>query len=801
MKNGTRTTWLRWAGTILVSAALTGSAQGAASAVPRPADAKIPAALAPTAAADKGQGAQDASGLITMTVSDAKIQDVLRSLAAMRPSTNIILAPEVTGNVSFSLRDVTWDTALKLIAESQGFVVTQDGDNLFRVHKPEAHKQAAIEVQILTPEDVEKLTDEQIAKMLAPPPTGQTRTAEDARKQLLASADTYILHLRVDDQSAADVVKAIARAAKLNYSFSPALQQPSAPQGEQQPNQQQAKTPPPSQPAAPVNLKISLNLENVAVSEALNLVAEQGGLSCEEKNGVWVIQPKPPKLTKEEPLELETIEVQYIPVDRTLVDLCKGLVSKRGSVAGGMNKILIVQDVASGIEAVKKAVTAMDVPTPQVLIEARFFEINKTNNKHTGIDWNALGAEGIAISATPLSLTKTDTVSRTKTTSLGTTSGSDSTTNTVVTDLATGAVTGTLETVTNSLTNKPGVTDATRAHTGQTAKSAILNVAQFSAVLHALVSDGDAKQLSNPKVVVTSEHQATIHIGPQTPIFKSSVDNNAGGSTRTYELDEAFGGETVEELELAPQAGAGKGGRRGKMGKYTTPKGYLDLGTKLTVAPSVKSEEEIYIRVVPELISVTSYESVGSGDSAVRYPVLFTTRVNTEFSIHTGQTIAIGGLVNHRTKNAENVVPILGNIPGLGRLFRYESKEKEEAETIIFLTVKIVPSDEMTTTGAVPTTAYLVQPEIERIQREDSEGAEYTPERAREKMRQAVEDAKQKKWTPAKLRQRLQDILKHTRHPADGAASPDAAAVPEAVVPVQPAAAPATPVANPGTPK
>ncbi len=785
------------AGVVLLWAAFPGVAQtlaptvaapAAEEAAAAPADMAAPAARAakPEApAADKGAaglGTADASGLITMTVSDAKIQDVLRSLAAMRPKTNIILAPEVQGNVSFALRDVTWDTALKLIAESQGFVATQEGPNLFRIHKPVTRKKATIEVQILTPEDVEKLSDAQITKMLPPPPPGTARSPEEARKQLLDTVDSYLRRLSVDDQPAADVVKAIARAANLNYSFSPTLQQPAQPSAQQEQKAEGEK------PAQPVKTMISLNLEYIAITQALNLVAGQGNLSCEEKNGVWVIQPKPPKQSQQEPLVLETIEVQYIPVDQTLVELCKGLVSKRGSVAAGMNRILIVQDTKSGIEAVKKAVSAMDVPTPQVLIEARFFEINKSDAKHTGIDWNALGAEGVAISTTPLSITKTDTVSRTKTTSLGTSSGSDSTTNTVTTDLATGAVTGTLETVTSSLTGKPGVTEATREHTGQTAKSAILSVSQFSAVLHALLSDTSAKQLSNPKIVVTSEHQATIHIGPQTPIFKSSIDTTSSGSVRTYELDDAFGGETVEELELVPQQGGGRKRRGGKMRKYTTPKGYLDLGTKLTVAPSVKSPEEIYIRVVPELISVTSYESVGTGDSAVRYPVLFTTRVNTEFSIHSGQTIAIGGLVSHRTKTTENKVPLLGEVPGLGRLFRYQGKEREEAETVIFLTVKIVPSEEMSTTGAVPSTAYLVQPEIENIEREDSEGAEYSPERARRKLREIVEQAKRDKWSPAKLRQQLKGILRRTRltTAADTVELEPPTAAPAAVVPVTP---------------
>ena len=302
-------------------------------------------------------------------------------------------------------------------------------------------------------------------------------------------------------------------------------------------------------------------------------------------------------------------------------------------------------------------------------------------------------------------------------------------------------------------------------------------------VLHALLSNGVAKQLSNPKIVVKSDRQAIIHIGDQTPIFKSTTETTNGVATQTFELDPDFGGQTVEQISLLPEEKGKKGGGR----SYTTPKGYLDLGTKLTVLPSVKGKDEVYIRIVPELISVTGTAEVGTGASAVSYPKLYSTRVETDFTIRSGQTVAIGGLVNERNQRSENHVPVLGYLPLIGRLFSYTTTKKVQSETIIFLTVKVITDEGLDTTAGIPVRAYMVQPEVDRIKREDSEGAEYSPDRARKRFKEILDQAKKEKWTPAKFRERVRGLF-GVKTASDTAA--DELPQPEGTVPLQPAAAP-----------
>lgn len=705
-----RTKWILWP-SLVCSWLLLGAVAGAQTAAPA-------APAVPTAAS--AGGAPQAEGLITLTVSEAKLADVLRSLAQMRPSTNIIIDPEVTGTVSFALRDVTWDMALKLIVESQGYEFTKEGGNLYRVHRPKVESKQAVTIEMLATVDVETMTDDQIAALLGPI-TGVAviRTPDEARRLIMATPEAYIKRLSVESRPAAEVITEIAKKTGLSYAFSASLEGKGA---------EAAKPAGPGAPAvaapavAAALPPVSLNLKLISVENAITMVAQQGGLSCSNRNGVWMISPRPAAEVQQEPLLTETFEVRFIPVDDVLVTLCKSLLSARGSVAKGRNRILIVRDSNQGLEAVRKAIEVMDTATPQVLIEARFFELNDSSEKRLGVNWSALG-DGVSITADPLTWGRSKTISTTDREEDGKTS-----TSTTETDLGTGVIDGTLKDVVST------VKEDLRSRTVSTTRTALLDAAEFGVVLHALMTDAGAKQLSNPKIIVNSDEQATIHIGRQTPILKSSVESTTTGPIRTYELDPDFGGETVEEVILKEEDRGAKpaaGSAAGKMRKYTTPKGYLDLGTKLTVAPSVKTPEEIYVRVVPELTSVESYLDFGSGESRVTYPVLFTTRVHTEFAIRSGQTIAIGGLVNEQTQKSESKVPVLGSIPFVGRLFRYNTDKKVQSETIIFLTVKAVNSKDLTTVSAVPIRANLVQPEVDRIANEDSEGATYNEDRAR----------------------------------------------------------------------
>jgi type II secretory pathway component GspD/PulD (secretin) len=636
----------------------------AAAASPQPTAeaADIPAVAAPAEAANpqptpaRGTENPPKGDLISITYSDAKLQDVLRALAAMREGANITMGPDVQAMVSFNLQNVEWETALRLVTESNGFAVERIGDHTYHVVKGAPPADPGLKLELLTPAEVANLTGDEVDQYVLGDPAMESRPRDERKAWLALHAHQYVKRLEVESRPVLEVVKALAHEANLNFSLAaPQPDSAKAAQGGEQ----------------PASRPVTLRLRQVRAMEALRLVAGRGGLSCTERSGVWLIGSHEGSDEQDQPLVLETLQVSFLPVDESLVEVCRGLLSTRGRVQAGVNKTLVVQDTAAGIEAVRRTLQAMDRAVPQVLIEARFFELTESGRKDLGIDWNQLGDEGLAATATVMPMQYSES----------TVTGS-------------GRIVSRLQTAT-------------------------LNTGQFGVVLHALLSANGARQLANPKIIVTSDQQATIHIGEQTPIIKSSLQTtSSGGTIVSYELDNAYGGELVQDEQLV-QSGRPDSKER----TYTVRKGYLDLGTKLAVSPSVKTADEVYIRVVPELTSVVRWVELRSGEMTIRYPELYATRVRTEFTIQSGETIAIGGLVSERSSTTERKVPLLGSIPGAGRLFHYSATDKRQAETIIFLTVRIVPGTQLVAEAGVPAAARLVAPELGRIREEDRRAA------------------------------------------------------------------------------
>ncbi len=709
---------------------------------------------------ENGAASESGDDLISLTVNDAKLQDVLQLLGAMRPGVNIIMGSGIEGTVPLlTIQDSEFEEALNMVAEASDLTVRKEGEKTYRVEKIVELAPGALHIELLTPAMVRELPIEQVRQLLEQRHVVEGRVEPELRQMLAENASDYIMRLSVTEASAVEVVNEIARKGELNFSFSPGRGRTT--KGENQKEVSAYRFP-----------NLTLNLRLMSVVDALKMVSAQGGLSCTEKNGVWVVAPLPPEKMQQEPVDMTTFTLQFISIDSDLLEMCRALISNRGSVSRGKNRVLVVRDVAEGVDAVRTALEVMDRPTPQVLIEARFFELSDSFSEYLGVEWNTLGEEGLRFSTGPFSESEEKERVEQEAWNNPTSSSSTTTTDTVSTDLATGAITGSTTTNTEETSTEGSkITDTVEKTAAHSTKSAILDIGELSAVLHALRSSEGATQLSNPKVIVASDEQATIHIGDQTPILKSSTEGDSG--VKSYELDGDFGGQVVEEVALADG-----GGEQGQMRRYTTPKGYLDLGTKLTVAPSVKTENKVYIKVMPELITLTGYETTATGD---RYPQLFSTRVNTEFTIKSGQTIAIGGLVNERERDSESKVPVLGNIPLLGRAFRYNSTNKTKTETIIFLTVKIIPSEQMLTTSGIPVRAHMVQPEVDRIRREDAQGAEYDEQRARQRMQKTIQEAEDRNWTPQKLRKKLNELIssEDIEEDADEPATPTEAETPD----------------------
>lgn len=181
---------------------------------------------------------------------------------------------------------------------------------------------------------------------------------------------------------------------------------------------------------------------------------------------------------------------------------------------------------------------------------------------------------------------------------------------------------------------------------------AVFSADAFSVVLSALESNSDIELVSNPTIVTMNNKPATINIGEEYPI-------------PSYRYNDEVGQFEVSSFEYKP------------------------IGINLNVVPQINSAGFINLNIQPEISSRSGEVSFGGAAQAI-IPIIATRKTNSSVTIKSGYTLAIGGLIEQVDTVSDSSVPILGGIPGLGRLFSSKGKETNKRNLIIFITAKIL---------------------------------------------------------------------------------------------------------------
>lgn len=193
---------------------------------------------------------------------------------------------------------------------------------------------------------------------------------------------------------------------------------------------------------------------------------------------------------------------------------------------------------------------------------------------------------------------------------------------------------------------------------GNAAGSA-LSFAQFdrlAAQLKLLENQGVAKILANPKLVTVNGGKATFLAGGQIPV---------------------------------PEAQ--------QLGQITIA--WRDYGVKLAIEPRIKPNGRIDLKLKPEVSALDYTNALRINGFLV--PSLTTRQAETEVLLAPGQGLAIGGLLQNTESKSIEKLPVLGNIPVLGALFRSESFQKDETELTILVIPRLVSSrQDIATTSA-----------------------------------------------------------------------------------------------------
>lgn len=199
--------------------------------------------------------------------------------------------------------------------------------------------------------------------------------------------------------------------------------------------------------------------------------------------------------------------------------------------------------------------------------------------------------------------------------------------------------------------------------------TAFLDADGVSAVLSYLNKDTDTEVISTPRAVTLDNEPAVLSVTRANPIFKNTAgtQGSPGGSEVTY----------------------------------------TNLGTILNVTPRISANNFIQLHVIPEVSSVAGQARkivVGEISEADIYDIR---KIETRVLIPSGNTLVLGGLISSDLKNEYTKVPVMGDIPVVGKAFRSQGKSKLQKNLVIFITPTIVQEDDFTpvSTDFLKTTA------------------------------------------------------------------------------------------------
>lgn len=320
-----------------------------------------------------------------------------------------------------------------------------------------------------------------------------------------------------------------------------------------------------------------------------------------------------------------------------------GTESGRKVVVNKHSGVIVVHAMPSELRAVDKYLTAtQSIIQRQVIIEAKIIEVELSDGFQSGINWSSIGRSARENSSLTLSQTGGGSV-------IG----------------GTGSIidgnTGSLNPESYSAVNG----SATSAFGGVFSLALKLGNS-FTSFLELLQTQGDVHVLSSPQVSTINNQKAVIKVG-QDEFFITDVDSstNTGTGTSTtqsnVELTPFFSGVA---LDVIPQI---------------SEDGNITLHIHPTVSTVIEKVKQISLNNTSNLSVPLALSSIRESDTIIR--------------ARDGQVVIIGGLMQNSTKNEEAGVPLLGDIPLIGGLFRHNRKAYKKSELVILLRPIIVKDD------------------------------------------------------------------------------------------------------------
>ena len=176
--------------------------------------------------------------------------------------------------------------------------------------------------------------------------------------------------------------------------------------------------------------------------------------------------------------------------------------------------------------------------------------------------------------------------------------------------------------------------------------------ADYNATFRALATAGHVEVLSRPSILARNNQMASINLGQSVPIITGT----------TYSVN---------------------------IGQINTVT-YTSIGITLQVTPFITADNNVEMIVTPSITSLADKSLWVTTSPGILSPVFNQRTADTVVVVPSGETVVIGGLMQDTKSKAENKIPLLGDIPVLGALFRHRTSDNEKTELVIFLTPHVV---------------------------------------------------------------------------------------------------------------
>ena len=395
-----------------------------------------------------------------------------------------------------------------------------------------------------------------------------------------------------------------------------------------------------------VSGNITLRLKDVPWDQAMDIILQTRGLDSRRSGNVIWIAPRDELATREklaleaaqqindlEQTRTESFVMNYQKagdVAKLLADAAQRILSKRGSaVVDARTNTLFVQDTPARLEEVRKLIAKIDIPVRQVMIEARIVEANDSFSKNLGVrlGYNDLNqGRQVGGPGGPLFTAGPGSLE----TRAGNTAG--------------GAQAGGVA----STPTAPNTLGANLAANGVNG----FNAGQFSFILFnsaatrflnveisALEADGKGKIISSPRVLTADQQEALIEQGTEIPYQQATSSGATSVSFRKANL----------ALKVKPQI---------------TPDGNVVMD----------------LDVNNDAVGATTTSGIA----------INTKHVKTQVLIENGGTVVIGGIYQQTDRTDITRVPVLGELPYIGFLFRNNTSSTNKTELLVFITPRVV---------------------------------------------------------------------------------------------------------------